>query len=80
LPDCSATKDINGGIDPEDEECTLYMLQLTIAKNISRGTIIILHYWRVNSAADLITADAILIFLILQQRAIKDRPTKVQQT
>jgi len=41
---------------------------------------IILHYWRVNSAADLMTAEAILIFLMLQQRAIKDRPTTVQQT
>jgi len=46
---------------------------------MSKGTIITLHYCRVNSAADFITAEAIRIFLMLQHKAIKENPAKVQQ-
>jgi hypothetical protein len=52
---------------------------VTITINMRKGTIIILHYCRVNSAAAFIIPAAILNFFRLQQRAIKEKPANVQQ-
>ena len=48
--------------------------------NMSKGTMMILHSCLVNSAADLMTAAAILIFLKLQQSVSIDRPAATKQT
>ena len=48
--------------------------------NISIGTIMILHCWRVNYAEAFITAAATLIFLQLQQRARIENAATIQHT
>lgn len=48
-------------------------------KNMKRGTMMILHSCLVNSAADLITAAAILILFMLQQMARMEIPATTQQ-
>jgi hypothetical protein len=50
-----------------------------MAKNIRKGTMIILHYCRVNSAAALMIAVATLSLLRLQQMAKNENSAKVQQ-
>lgn len=54
-------------------------MMITMATNIKNGTMIILHYFRVNSAADFKIAAAILNFLKLQHSASKENPAITQQ-
>ena len=54
-------------------------MMLTMAANIRKGTMTILHYCLVNSAADFKIAAAILSFLKLQQSARKEKPAMIQQ-
>lgn len=79
MPNLPATEDIDRRIAPEDKEDSLDINIFTIAANIRNGTMTILHYCLVNSAAALIMALATLSFLKLQQMARKENPAIVQQ-
>jgi hypothetical protein len=78
LPYLSTTEDIDGRIYPKDKEYSLYIGTLTIAANIRKGTMIILHYCLVNSAAALMIALATFSFFRLQQIARNEKPAIVQ--